>query len=62
MTETEIKQQLNAAIDRTTLSGDRERMERFAVNLLVPVVKRLMEQAVREAKLNLKPKEQYESN
>lgn len=50
MTETEIKQQLNAAIDRTTLSGDRERMARFAVNILVPVVRKLMEQAVREAK------------
>lgn len=50
MRESEIKKALHAEIDLLGLAESSERMARYAVNLLVPVVRKLMEQAVREAK------------
>lgn len=44
----EIKDRLNAAIDRISLSHERERMARYVIGLLVPEVKKLIQEALRE--------------
>jgi hypothetical protein len=44
----EIKDRLNAAIDRVTMSQERERMARYVIGLLIPEVKKLIQEALRE--------------
>jgi hypothetical protein len=50
MLDKEIKDRLNAAIDRVTMAmgPERERMARYVIGLLVPEVKKLIQEALRE--------------
>jgi hypothetical protein len=46
----EVKKRLHGAIDQLALDPDRERMARYVVDRLVPVVLRLIFEGVREVK------------
>jgi hypothetical protein len=48
MLDKEIKDRLNGAIDRVTMSPERERMARYVIGLLIPEVKKLIQEALRE--------------
>ena len=50
ISETEIRVRMNAEIDLHGLNGEREKSARFAVGILVPVVKRLIQEEIREFK------------
>lgn len=50
MSDHEIELRLNAAIDRWAPGGERERIARVAAKILIPEVKQLIREAVKESK------------
>lgn len=50
MSDHEIELRLNAAIDRWAPGGERERIARVVAKILIPEVKQLIREAVKESK------------